>query len=123
MQEVDKGGPVTDINVWKKMKMKKAKQPGGPDEYYGTAGEDLDVYRSTFEGYHPEVEDPFEEEIDETALIVAGHGKQHGRHRILDAVISPTTSLTRIKATHTDDHPPIPPPRQPRSRVDVSISS
>jgi hypothetical protein len=58
-----------------------------------------------FTGFHPEVDDPLEEENDEVALMVAGHGKEHGRTRILSLVMQPTRTLTQIRATLTADHP------------------
>ena len=81
-------------------------QPSLP-EYFGTSAEDLSLYCETMKGFHPEVDDPIQEETDETSVIVAGHGKQHGRLRILNSVLRPTTSLTRIRATITSDSPPI----------------
>jgi hypothetical protein len=65
----------------------------------------LDKYCDTFTGFHPEVDDPLEEETDEVALMVAGNGQEHGHMRILSAVMKPTRTLTQIKATLTADHP------------------
>jgi hypothetical protein len=48
-------------------------------------------------------------EVDETALIMASHDKEHGHYKMINAVIKPATSLTRIKATLTADHPPMAP--------------
>lgn len=121
--EADTGGPVTDMAVWQKMKTKMKKpdldtpQPSLP-EYFGTSGEDLDLYCSTFQGFHPEVDDPIQEVTDKTSLIVSGHDKQHGHHHILNAVVKPTTSPARIRPTLTIDIPPIMTRRQPRRSTD-----
>ena len=97
-------------------------QPSLP-EYFGSSQEDLLSYCSTVQAFYPEVDDPIHEETDETSLILSGHGRQHGRLRILEKVAKPTTSLTRIKATLTANDPPVLPPRQPsRARLDVSFS-
>lgn len=125
MQEADTQEPVSDLLAWKKMKEKKPNldepQPSLP-EYFGTAADDIDLYCSTFRGMHPEVDDPIREETDERALVMASHGREHGRYRILNAVVKPTMSLTRVRATHTADLPPIAPSRQPRRSAYVSLS-
>ena len=57
-----------------------------------------------------EVDDPLEQETDETALILSGHGMQHGRPRVLCAVVRPERTLTQVKAT-LPAGTTIPPPR------------
>jgi hypothetical protein len=52
-------------------------QPSLP-EYFGNAGEHLSQYCTVFHGFHPEVDDPLEEETDKVAVMVAGHGMDHG---------------------------------------------
>jgi hypothetical protein len=36
-----------------------------------------------FYSFHPKVDDPLEEETDEVVVMVAGHGQEHDRMRIL----------------------------------------
>ena len=140
MQVAELGRPVSDMEVWERMKRKAEKKADAPDaaadadpeasprapppvEYYGTAGSDLQSYISTFQGFYPHMEDPIREETDETSLIVAGRGRQHGCYRILSAVVQPTTTLTSVRATLTADGPQVPPPRRSRrSTIDVSCS-
>jgi hypothetical protein len=55
-------------------------------EYFRNVKENLSQYCSTFQPLHPEVDDPVEEETDEVALMVAGHGQEHDRMRILSGV-------------------------------------
>ena len=128
MQEADIGEPVSDMQAWERMKMKKIDlsepQPSFP-EYYGTDEEDIDRYVESFKGLNPEVDRPLEHDTDERAMVLAGHGWEHGRLPCLSAVIprTPELGLTRIKATLTADDPPVLPPRQPsRARPDVSFS-
>jgi hypothetical protein len=66
--------------------------------YYGNTAEDFSSYSDTLKGFHPEVDDLAVVEVDKTSVIVSGHGRQHGRYCILNAVIQPTTTLTRVKA-------------------------
>ena len=114
------------MTAWKHMKVKKPNltkpQPQLP-EYYGSSEEDLRNYCQTFQAFHPEVEDPLEEETDETSLVLSGHGLQHGRLRVLHKKVKPTSSFMRIKATLPADGPPIPPPRQPRQSTSTDVSS
>ena len=116
---------VHDMAVWQKMKIKKPDlekpQPQLP-EYFGSSEEGLRSYCSTVHGFYSELDDPIHAETDETSLILSGHGRQHSRLRVLNAVVKPTTSFTRIKATLPAGSPPIPPRRQPRrSTHDVSF--
>jgi hypothetical protein len=70
------------------------------------------------------VDDLVADEVDETSVIVSGRGRQHGRYHNLNAVIQPTTTFMRVKATLTADCPSIlpPPPRRTTTRVDKSSS-
>ena len=56
-------------------------------------------YCQTVQAFYPEVDDPLQEETDETSLDLSGHGLQHGRLRVLHKNVNPTLSFTRIKAT------------------------
>ena len=128
MQESITGNqPLTDMETWEKMRMKRPDpsepQPSLP-QYFGTAKEDLDNYRTAFLGFNPEVDDPIAQETDVRALVVGGHGRENGRFRCLNQVIphTPELSLTRVKSTLTADGPIVPPPRRlPRARADVSF--
>jgi hypothetical protein len=42
------------------------------------------------------MDDPIEEEVDETSVIVSGRDRQHGCYGILNALIHFTTTLTRV---------------------------
>jgi hypothetical protein len=127
MQFCETGVMPTDMQVWLAMRLAppdlSEPQPALP-LYYGNTAEDFSSYSSTLQGFNPEVDDPVAVKVDETSVIVLGRGRQHGRYRILNAVIQPTTTLTRVKATLTADCPsvPPPPPRTTTTRVDVSSS-
>jgi hypothetical protein len=114
MQEAVEGSSVSDLGVWKRSKMKKASNDKGKGGLmYGKAETDLQNYTAVFTQLHPEVDDPLEVEVDERAVIIAGRGREHGRVRVLNSVFTPTTSLTRIRATSTSDDPAIPPRPRP----------
>jgi hypothetical protein len=117
----------TDMQVWLAMRLAppdlREPQPSLP-LFYGNTAEDFSLYLSTLQGFLLEVDDPAAVEVDETSMIVSGRGRQHGHYRILNAVIQPTTTLMRVKATLTADCPSVlpPPPRRTTTRVDVSSS-
>jgi hypothetical protein len=127
MQFRETGVMPTDMQVCLAMRLApldlSEPQPALP-LYYDNTAEDFSSYSGTLQGFHPEVDDPTVVEVDETFVIVSGRGRQHGRYHILNAVIQPTTTLTRVKATLTADCPsiPPPPPRRTTTRVDVSSS-
>ena len=104
MQEADIG-PVSNMQAWERMKMKKIDlsepQPSLPS-YYNNAEENLNRYVETFRGFNPEVNDPLEHDTDERALVLAGHGWEHGRLPCLTAVIphTPKLGFMHVKATH-----------------------
>jgi len=127
LQEADLGEPLTDMQTWERMKMKKPNfsepQPSQPD-YFGTAKEGLKAYVESFKGINPEVDNPLRHDTDERAVVLAGNGWEHGRSLCLSAVMprTPALSLTRVKATLTADDPPVLPRRPSRARPDVSFS-
>jgi hypothetical protein len=125
MQFRETGVMPTDMQMWLAMRLAppelREPQPALP-LYYGNTAEDLSSYFDTLKGFHPEVDDPTAVEVDETSVIVSGRGRQHGRYRILNTVIQPITTLTRVKATLTADCPCVPPPRRITTWVDVSSS-
>ena len=96
-----------------------------PFSYYGKAKEDLDNYCGTFQRLHPEVDNnPMREEVDENTVVLSGHGRKHGRNRVLEKVVSPASSFTRLRATLPADTPLIPrrPKPRPSASTDVSFS-
>jgi hypothetical protein len=117
----------TDMQVWLAMSLAppdlREPQPSLP-LFYGNTAEDFSLYLSTLQGFLLEVDDPAAVKVDETSMIVSGRGRQHGHYHILNAVIQPTMTLMRAKATLTADCPsvPPPPPRRTTTRVDVSSS-
>jgi hypothetical protein len=113
MQEAVEGVQLSDLGVWKRSKLKKKLKYADEKPMYGKAEETLDNYTQVFTQLHPEVDDPLQEEVDERAVIVAGSGRPHGRHCLLDSMLTPTTSLTQIRATSTSDSPAIPPRPRP----------
>ena len=102
------GQDIPDVLVWKEAHKKKVVERG-MDPYYGTTSRDLEEYASEFKKLHGEDSEPLSQPLDETAVMISGTGKKHGRLRILDAVVESTTTLTRIRATSTSDTLSFPP--------------
>ena len=73
MQGADTGEPKTDLEVWQKTKEKnpdlEKPQPQRP-EYFGSSQEDLQAYCKTVKAFHPEVDDPLSEEVDERSVYI-----------------------------------------------------
>lgn len=65
--------------------------------------------------------DPLKEPIDERAVVLAGYGRRHGRYKMFDKVIEPTTTLTRVKVVTGSQAsmPPRPPRARPTHAVDL----
>ena len=127
MQDADRGEVSSELQSWKKMKEKKRDlskpQPQLP-EYYNNANENLERYSTTFQSFHPEVDDPLSQEVDERSMVLSGHGRPHGRNLFLQNVVRPSMSFTQAKATLPDGSPLIAPRRRPRrpTSTDVSFS-
>ena len=77
MQDAETGTVSTHIGAWKKMREKKPDpkkpQPQAP-EYYGRSEEAVNSYCTAFQGFHPEVDDPLSEEVDERSVYIYIHG-------------------------------------------------
>ncbi|KAM0903463.1 hypothetical protein ACQ4PT_018676 [Festuca glaucescens] len=101
------GKPVPEVLAWQKAHKKKEVVPG-TDPYYGTTSYDLEQYTIAIKKLHGKDSDPLSEPLDETAVMISRDGGRHGRLRILDAVVKPTTTLTRVtprnwSCTDTDE--------------------
>jgi hypothetical protein len=115
--------PLTGTAAWRLGKKKMKLTSPDEDPYYGKMSQDFEAYEKVFKKIHWEDSQPLEEEVDETAVIVAGIITQHGRYRILNSVIQPTTSLSRVHATSTSSSLSIPPrPRPGGSRLTDDVS-
>jgi hypothetical protein len=123
LQEHVTGKPLTSTAAWRLGKKKAKLTSPDEDPYYGKTSQDFEAYEKVYKKIHGPDSQPLEEEVDETAVIVAGIGKQHGRYRILNSVIQPTTSLSRVRATSTSSNLSIPPrPRPGGSRPTDDVS-
>ena len=73
MQDADTGTVSSHIGAWKKMREKKPDpkkpQPHAP-EYYGRSEDAVNIYCTMFQGFHPEVDDPLSEEVDERSVYI-----------------------------------------------------
>lgn len=92
--------PLSDIEAWKLARVR-SKRKDGEGEYYGRTEENLTAYTESYQRFHPgsAVDEPIQSETDETA-VVAIQPKKHGRYPVLDGVITPSVSYTRLRATN-----------------------
>jgi hypothetical protein len=91
--------PLSDVKSWQ-LSHERKNPTKGQSKYYGNAGANLDSYCRVYRDMHGEDSDPMVDEVDSTAVIMSGHGKEHGRYSILDTVIQPSTCLTQLRASN-----------------------
>ncbi|KAM0861891.1 hypothetical protein ACQ4PT_045590 [Festuca glaucescens] len=113
------GQDIPDIQVWQTAHKKEL--VGGEVSYYGMTSQDLKEYTSVFKSLHGEDSDPLSQPLDETAVMISGKGREHGRIRILDAVHKPTTTLPRIRHTTSSSGVCMPP--RPRCSTQTSVDA
>ena len=93
------GQSLTDMQSFEMARVRKVPKDG-KGRYYGTIEENLKAYKE-FHQRNGEDRDPLLCETDETAVVLSGHGKPHGRHELLDTVIKPSVKLTELRASNT----------------------
>jgi len=91
-------------------------------QYYGNTVVDLERYSTTLQALRPEVDDPESQEVDERARVLSGHGRPHGRDRLLHNVIEPAMSFTQAKGNLPDGSPIVPPRLAPRGSTSTNVS-
>jgi hypothetical protein len=118
------GKNIPELQVWKAAHKKK-ELVGGKVAYYGNAPEKINKYTETFKKLHGEDSDPLSQPLDETAVMISGGGKPHGRTSILYAVHKPTITLPRIRHITSSSDVCMPPrPRcSTKTSDDVSFLS
>ena len=97
VQEEKLKRPLSDIESWRLARVR-PNPKAGESEYYGHTGENLTSYTKEFQKWNPGTSDPLSVDTDERAAVSIGP-KSHGRHPILDSVITPSVSYRRIRAS------------------------
>ncbi|KAM0901749.1 hypothetical protein ACQ4PT_019762 [Festuca glaucescens] len=90
------GHEIPEIQVWQSTHKKKD-LVGGEVANYGKVTESMKNYTEVFKSLHGEDSDPLSQPLNETAVMISGRGKPHGRTSILSAVHKPATTLPRIR--------------------------
>lgn len=108
LQEEKLKRPLSDIESWRLARVRPNRKDG-ESEYYGHTGENLASYTGEFQKWNPGTSDPMTADTDERAVVSIGP-KSHGRQSVLDSVITPSVSYTRLRTTN-----PRPSPRPRRS--------
>ena len=94
------GQSLTDMQSFEMGRVRKTPKDGkGP--YYGATAEHLEAYKEEFHRRNGEDRDPLLSETDETAVVLSGHGKSHGRYALLNNVIKPAVKYTELRASST----------------------
>lgn len=91
---------ISDLKAWELGRVRK-KPKKGEGKYYGRSGDHLTAYEGEFHRRNGEHPNPIESKTDETAVVVSRHGKPHGRHPLLNAVIQPTITYSQVRSSST----------------------
>ncbi|KAM0919313.1 hypothetical protein ACQ4PT_008241 [Festuca glaucescens] len=112
------GQEIPRIQVWQTAH-KKNELVEGKVMYYGKTEVFVESYSKAFKSLHGDDSDPLSQPLDETAVMISGQGKPHGRTAILNAVHKPTITLPRIRHMTSSSGVCMPPrPRRPTQTSD-----
>ena len=87
-----------DMEAWELAHVR-SKPKDGKGKYYGKSGEHLETYKELYLGYNADTPDPIKEATDDRVVVGIGP-KSHGRHPVLDAVVTPSISYTQLRLTN-----------------------
>ena len=114
LQERERGGPVSQLTSWSLGRRPKK----NPEIFFDGVATKLDKYTTEFKKRKGAEADPYEEDIDEVAVVRAGHGKKHGRHMMMDGELENMPSLSQVR-TCTSGSPSTNTRAQPRSNMAI----
>ena len=102
VQEEKLKRPLSDMKARELAHVRKSKD--GKGKYYGKTENNLKAYTEEYLRLHPDTPDPLKEATDDRAVVGIGP-KSHGRQAVLDAVVTPSVSYTRLQGTNPSPSP------------------
>jgi hypothetical protein len=111
VQEEKLKWPLSDMEAWELAHVRKFKD--GKGKYYGKTEKNLKAYTEEYLRLHPDTPKPLKEATDDRAVVGIGPNS-HGRQAVLEAVVTPSVSYTRLRATNPS---PSPRPRPSTTRA------
>jgi hypothetical protein len=97
VQEEKLKRPLSHMEAWEIAHTRRKPKPGEA-KYYGKTEHKKKAYSEEYLRLHPDTPDPMKTALDD--MVVVGMGpKAHGRQPVLDAVVNPSISFTRLRAT------------------------
>ena len=114
LKERERGGPVSQLTFWSLGRKPKDNQ----EIFFDGVATKLSKYTTEFKNRKGEDADPYEEDIDKVAVVIAGHGKKHGHYMMLDGLLEDVPSLSQVQ-TCTSGSPSTHTRGQPRSTMAV----
>jgi hypothetical protein len=102
VQEEKLKRPLLDMEAWELAYVRKSKD--GKGKYYGKTEKNLKAYTEEYLRLHPDTPEPLKEVTDDRAVVGIGP-KSHDRQVVLDAVVTPSVSYTRLRATNPRPSP------------------
>ena len=114
LQERERGGPVSQLTSWSLGRRPKR----NPEIFFDGVATKLDKYTREYKKRKGDDADPDEDDIDEVAVVLAGHGKKHGRNMMMDGEFENMPALSQVR-TCTSGSPSINTRGQPRSNIAI----
>ena len=119
LQERERGGPVSQLTSWSLGR----KPKNNPEVFFDGVATKLTNYTREFKKRKGENADPYEDDIDKVAVVIAGHGKKHGHYMMFDGELEDAPSISQVQ-TCTSGSPSTHTRGQPRSTMaSLEVSS
>ena len=96
LQEVVHKRPFSALRAWMHGRQMEEPTPEGAT-HFGKTMEYVSDYSSEYIRVHGEGSNPEEAEIDPKVVLLAGEGKPHGRHNILDSMIHTDMTYSQVR--------------------------
>lgn len=98
LQEAQLKQPVSDLRSWK-LGRQLSKPANDGATHYGKTATYASEYCVEFKRQHGEDSNPEEADIDPKVVLVAGHGKPHGRHKVADSILETDMTYSQVRVS------------------------